>query len=125
MKHKINYRNAEEYLHATYEDMDGMTLDDAIIILSEPVRKYHKAKNDREHINLSRPRMIKAFEIVIEAAKTVNMRGKVREYIAELDEEIERCELILRNTSDLIAESRLETLVEVKNDLKNRLEESV
>ena len=54
-----------------------------------------------------------------------DMREKVREYINELDKEIERCELILRNTSDLIAESRLETLVEVKNDLKSRLEELV
>lgn len=125
MKHKLNYRSAEECLHATYKDMDGMTLDDAIIILSEPVRKYHEAKNDREHINLPRPRIIKAFELVIEAAKSVNMREKVKEYITELDKEIERCELILRNTSDLIAESRLETLVEVKNDLESRLEELI
>lgn len=54
-----------------------------------------------------------------------DMREKVKEYISELDKEIERCELILRITSDLIAESRLETLVEVKNDLKSRLEELI
>lgn len=54
-----------------------------------------------------------------------NMRNKVKEYITELDKEIERCELILRNTSDLIAESRLETLVEVKYDLESRLEKLV
>lgn len=55
----------------------------------------------------------------------LDMREKVKEYISELDKEIERCELILRNISDLIAESRLETLVEVRNDLKGRLEELV
>lgn len=76
MKQKLNYRNAEECLHATYKDMDDMTLDDAVFILSEYVRKYHEAKNDREHINLPRPRMIKAFELVIEATKSVNIRKK-------------------------------------------------
>lgn len=69
MKHKINYRNAEDCLHATYEDMKDMTLDDAIFILSEPVRKYHKAKKDSERINLPRAKLIKAYELVIEAAK--------------------------------------------------------
>ena len=69
MKHKINYRNAEECLHATYQDMKDMTLDDAIFILSESVRKYHEAKNDSERINLPRARMIKAYELMIDAAK--------------------------------------------------------
>ena len=54
-----------------------------------------------------------------------DMRMKIKEYISELDAEIERCELILRNTNDLIAESRLETLIEVKNDLQGRLNELV
>ena len=69
MKHKINYRNAEDCLHATYEDMEDMTLDDAVFILSESVRKYHEAKNDSERINLPRAKLIKAYELVIEAAK--------------------------------------------------------
>ena len=69
MKHKINYRNAEECLHATYKDMEDMTLDDAVFILSESVRKYHEAKNDSGRINLPRARTIKAYELVIEAAK--------------------------------------------------------
>lgn len=137
MKHKLNYRSAEECLHTTYKDMDGMTLDDAIIILSEPVMKYHEAKNDREHINLPIPRMIKAFELVIEAAKSVNMREKVREYITELDEEIKRCETeceklsydeicVRVNRAELnIWHSRINTLIEVKGDLESRLEELV
>ena len=69
MKRKLNYRNAEECRYATYKAMDGMTLEDAIFILSEPVRKYHEAKNDKERINLPRARLIKAYELVIEAAK--------------------------------------------------------
>ena len=69
MKQKLNYKNGEECLHATYKDMEDMTLDDAIFILSEPVRKYHKAKKDSERINLPRAKLIKAYELVIEAAK--------------------------------------------------------
>lgn len=65
----MNYRNGEECLHSTYEDMKGMTLEDAIYILSEPVKKYHKAKTDSERINLPRPRLIRAYELVIEAIK--------------------------------------------------------
>ena len=69
MKQKLNYRNAEDCLHATYEDMKDMTLDDAIFILLEPVIKYHEAKKDSERINLPRPRLIKSYELVIDAAK--------------------------------------------------------
>ena len=31
----MNYRNGEECLHASYEDMKDMTLEDAIYILSQ------------------------------------------------------------------------------------------
>lgn len=54
-----------------------------------------------------------------------DMREKIEEYIRDLDKEIERCELILNHTDDIIAESRLETLIEVKNDLRGRLDELV
>ena len=131
MKQKLNYRNAEECLHATYEDMKDMTLDDAIFILSEPVRKYHEAKNDSERINLPRPRLIKVYELVIEAAKKVNMREKIREYISELDAEYDRCMDWIEEHMDSEAcqvsamEMRAKTLNEVKNDLEGRLEELV
>ena len=69
MKQKLNYKNGEECLHATYEDMEDMTLDDAIFILSEFVRKYHESNNDRERINLPRARIIKSYELVIAADK--------------------------------------------------------
>lgn len=66
---KVNYRNGEECLYLKYKDMEDMTLEDAIFILSEPVRKFHEAKNENGRVNLPRPRTIKAYELVIEAAK--------------------------------------------------------
>ena len=67
----MNYRDGADCLHATYEDMKDMTLEDAIHILSEPVQKFHEAKSDAERINLPRPRLIKAYELVLEASKMV------------------------------------------------------
>ena len=62
-----------------------------------------------------------------------DMREKVKEYIAELDEEISRCENMCEDASinysdstrSLAIQCRLDTLIEVKNDLKSRLEELV
>lgn len=66
-----------------------------------------------------------------------NMREKVREYISELDEEIKRCEAecnklsydevcVRVNRAELnIWHGRINALIEVKNDLKSRLEELV
>ena len=131
MKQKINYRNAGECLHATYKDMEGMTLDDAVFILSEPVRKYHGAKSDKERINLPRPRMIKAYELLIDKVNQPDMREKVREYISELDVEYDRCmDWIEEHIDDgacqvSAMEMRVKTLMEVKNDLQGRLEELI
>ena len=131
MKQKINYRNAGECLHATYKDMEGMTLDDAVFILSEPVRKYHEAKSDKERINLPRPRMIKAYELLIDKVNQPDMREKVKEYISELDAEYDRCMDWIEEHMDGEAcqvsaiEMRAKTLMEVKNDLQGRLEELV
>lgn len=60
-----------------------------------------------------------------------DMREKVKEYIAELDEEIDRCSLwvkehINNKSCDIaIMESRIETLIDVKNDLQSRLNEVI
>lgn len=63
-----------------------------------------------------------------------DMREKVKEYIGELEEEIQRClnimiDLTVRNRlkdmKQIELETRIQTLDEVKNDLKNRLEELV
>lgn len=60
-----------------------------------------------------------------------DMREKVKEYIAELDEEISRCEKLYEENSvnysdptrSLVTQCRVETLVRVKCDLESRLEE--
>ena len=61
-----------------------------------------------------------------------DMREKIREYIDELDKEIERCHhLAEQNMNDeatTVAEMmvvRVQTLNEVKNDLQSRLEELI
>lgn len=61
------------------------------------------------------------------------MREKIREYINELDTEIDRLESDLKkqmtyNVEDCkvsVTESRLNTIIEVKNDLLGRLEEVI
>lgn len=60
-----------------------------------------------------------------------DMREKVREYISELDKEIDRCMTWIEEHMDGEAcqvyamEMRAKTLMEVKNDLQGRLEELV
>lgn len=62
---------------------------------------------------------------------TPNMRDKVKEYINELDSEIQRCidwvEQNMNSEACKVAamECRIQTLEEVKNDLKSRLEEVI
>ena len=77
-------------------------------IMQEPLEKLYKYENQPD------------------------MREKVREYISELDKEIERCHhLAEQNMNDeatTVAEMmvvRVQTLIEVKNDLESRLEEFV
>ena len=61
-----------------------------------------------------------------------DMREKVREYISELDVEIKRCKKIAKQNMEddatTLAEmmfARMQTLMEVKDDLQGRLEELV
>lgn len=59
------------------------------------------------------------------------MREKVKKYISEIQDEIDRCTLYVEehingeNMNIAIMESRIETLVEVKNDLQSRLDEVI
>jgi hypothetical protein len=60
----------------------------------------------------------------------LDMRDKVKEYITELEAEIKRCDKELHNVDDcdeiyIALKSRAIALSKVKNDLINRLEESV
>jgi hypothetical protein len=74
MKNEINYKDVEQCMHLGYKDMEGMTKDDAIYILQEWVNRYHEAekqgKSDAMKL-LPRARLIKAYEIAIEAMKSV------------------------------------------------------
>lgn len=57
-----------------------------------------------------------------------DMREKIREYITELDIEIDRLEDVLKNTDNpynLQVKGRLNAIIEVKNDLLGRLEEVI
>lgn len=62
-----------------------------------------------------------------------SMRDKVREYIGELDTEIDRLESDLEKQMTynveackvIATESRLNAIIEVKNDLLGRLEEMI
>lgn len=69
---------------------------------------------------------IRSFENGLQ--QEASMRDKVREYIGELDTEIDRLDGLLKNTDspyDLQIKGRLNALIEVKNDLLGRLEEVV
>ena len=55
-----------------------------------------------------------------------DMREKIKEYISELDIEINRLGDLLKNTDspyDLQIKGRLNAIIEVKNDLLGRLKE--
>lgn len=57
-----------------------------------------------------------------------DMREKIKEYINELDTEIDRLNDSLKNTDspyDLQIKGRLNAIIEVKNDLLGRLEEAI
>jgi hypothetical protein len=61
-----------------------------------------------------------------------DMREKVREYITELDKEIDRCQNELqkyyKSNGDMGVinmQNRIQVLIEVKNDLLKRLEEVI
>lgn len=69
---------------------------------------------------------IRSFEKGLQ--QETSMRDKVREYIGELDTEIDRLEGLLKNTDspyDLQIKGRLNAIIEVKNDLLGRLEEVI
>lgn len=57
-----------------------------------------------------------------------DIREKIREYINELNTEIDRLENLLKSTDspyDLQIKGRLNAIIEVKNDLLGRLEEVI
>ena len=72
--------------------------------------------------------MQEPLEILYQYENQPDMREKIREYIGELDTEIDRLEGLLKNTDspyDLQIKGRLNAIIEVKNDLLGRLEEVI
>lgn len=74
-------------------------------------------------------KMQKPLEKLYEYENQPDMREMVREYISELDMEIDRVEGEILNTDDKGYEkwmmSRIETLAQVRNDLIGRLDEVI
>lgn len=77
-------------------------------------------------------------EVALDVLSKPDMREKVKEYISELDAEIDRCnremeelesdETVIdevRDKVELCNITRIQTLTDVKNDLQGRLEELV
>lgn len=72
--------------------------------------------------------MQEPLEILYQYENQPDMREKIREYIGELDTEIDRLDSLLKNTDspyDLQIKGRLNAIIEVKNDLLGRLEEVI
>lgn len=72
--------------------------------------------------------MQEPLEILYQYENQPDMRGKIKEYIGELDTEIDRLDGLLKNTDspyDLQIKGRLNAIIEVKNDLLGRLEEVI
>ena len=72
--------------------------------------------------------MQEPLEILYQYENQPDMREKIREYIGELDTEIDRLDGLLKNTDspyDLQIKGRLNSIIEVKNDLLGRLEEVI
>lgn len=80
----------------------------------------------------SNKQMQKPLEKLYQYENQPDMREKIREYISELDTEINRCENELqkyyKSNGDIgviSMQNRIQVLIEVKNDLLGRLEEVI
>ena len=80
----------------------------------------------------SNKQMQKPLEKLYQYENQPDMREKIREYISELDTEINRCENELqkyyKSNGDIgviSMQNRIQVLIEVNNDLLGRLEEAI
>lgn len=99
---KVNYNLPNSPAQQLY--MYGEASVEANHAMQEPLQKLYQYKNQPD------------------------MREKIKEYIGELDTEIDRLENLLKNTDspyDLQIKGRLNAIIEVKNDLLGRLEEVI
>lgn len=99
---KVNYNLSNSPAQQLY--MYGEASVEANHAMQEPLQKLYQYENQPD------------------------MREKIKEYIDELDAEIDRLEDLLKNTDspyDLRIKGRLNAIIEVKNDLLGRLEEVI
>lgn len=99
---KVNYNLPNSPAQQLY--MYGEASVEANLAMQEPLQKLYQYENQPD------------------------MREKIKEYIGELDTEIDRLENLLKNTDspyDLQIKGRLNAIIKVKNDLLGRLEEVV
>lgn len=118
---KYDFRMAEI---GRFDDMAVISLSGSVLQIDNDNRFYYCPKCGRKLTKEN----FKGIDFGNMNQDKPDMREKIREYISELDMEIDRLEVLLKNTDspyDLQIKGRLNAIIEVKNDLLGRLEEVI
>lgn len=118
---KYDFRMAEI---GRFDDMAVISLSGSVFQIDNDNRFYYCPKCGRKLTKEN----FKGIDFGNMNQDKPDMREKIREYISELDMEIDRLEVLLKNTDspyDLQIKGRLNAIIEVKNDLLGRLEEVI
>ena len=118
---KYDFRMAEI---GRFDDMAVISLSGSVFQIDNDSRFYYCPKCGRKLTKEN----FKGIDFGNMNQNKPDMREKIREYISELDMEIDRLEVLLKNTDspyDLQIKGRLNAIIEVKNDLLGRLEEVI
>lgn len=118
---KYDFRMAEI---GRFDDMAVISLSGSVFQIDNDNRFYYCPKCGRKLTKEN----FKGIDFGNMNQDKPDMREKITEYISELDIEIDRLEVLLKNTDspyDLQIKGRLNAIIEVKNDLLGRLEEVI
>lgn len=118
---KYDFRMAEI---GRFDDMAVISLSGSVFQIDNDNRFYYCPKCGRKLTKEN----FKGIDFGNMNQDKPDMREKITEYISELDMEIDRLEVLLKNTDspyDLQIKGRLNVIIEVKNDLLGRLEEVI
>ena len=118
---KYDFRMAEI---GRFDDMAVISLSGSVFQIDNDNRFYYCPKCGRKLTKEN----FKGIDFGNMNQNKPDMREKIREYISELDMEIDRLEVLLKNTDspyDLQIKGRLNAIIEVNNDLLGRLEEVI
>lgn len=118
---KYDFRMAEI---GRFDDMAVISLSGSVFQIDNDNRFYYCPKCGRKLTKEN----FKGIDFGNMNQDKPDMREKITEYISELDMEIDRLEVLLKNTDspyDLQIKGRLNAIIEVKNDLLGRLEEVI